>query len=64
MKRSRQKIDNMFVKRASVVIDGAETGRYSEIEGIVGDKPDKVRGQRTERLIYDEAGSNAVMIKS
>jgi hypothetical protein len=63
MKRSRQKVDNMFVKRASVVIDGSETGRYSEIEGIISDKPGKVRGQRTERLIYDEAGSHKYLIK-
>ena len=63
MKRSRQKIDNMFVKRASVVVDGSETGRYSEIEGIISDKPGKVRGQRTERLIYDEAGSHKYLIK-
>lgn len=54
----------MFVKRASVVVDGSETGRYSEIEGIISDKPGKVRGQRTERLIYDEAGSHKFLIKS
>lgn len=36
----------------------------SEIEGIVADNPRKVRGDRTERLIYEEAGSNTNLITS
>lgn len=38
--------------------------RYSEIEGVVADNPRKVRGERCERLIFEEAGSNPQLIKS
>jgi hypothetical protein len=36
----------------------------SEIEGIVADNPGKVRGDRTERLIFEEAGSNKNLVTS
>jgi len=29
----------------------------SEIEGIIADKPRKIRGDRTDILIYEESGS-------
>jgi hypothetical protein len=65
MKRSRQKVDNVKQKRASLVNkENVEFGRMSEIEGIVADNPRKVRGDRTERLIYGEAGSNTNLITS
>ena len=65
MKRSRQKVDNIKNKRASLLTpDGVEFGSMSEIEGIVADNPRKIRGDRTERLIYEEAGSNANLITS
>ena len=65
MKRSRQKIDNIRQKRASLLTpDGTEFGRMAEIEGIVADNPRKVRGDRTERLIFEEAGSNPNLITS
>jgi hypothetical protein len=65
MKRSRQKVDNVKQKRASLVNkENVEFGRMSEIEGIVADNPRKVRGDRTERLIYEEAGSNTNLITS
>ena len=65
MKRSRQKIDNIRQKRASLVTpSGDEFGRMAEIEGIVADNPRKIRGDRCERLIFEEAGSNPTMIKS
>lgn len=65
MKHLRQKLDNMFRKRASMVnAQGDEFGPMSEIEGIVADNPTKVRGDRTERLIFEEAGSNKNMITS
>lgn len=65
MKRSRQKIDNIRQKRASLVTtENIEYGRYSEIEGVVADNPRKVRGERCERLIFEEAGSNPQLIKS
>lgn len=65
MKRSRQKIDNIRQKRNSLVTkEGVEYGPLSEIEGIVADNPKKVRGDRVERLIFEEAGSNSNLIKS
>lgn len=36
----------------------------SEIEGIVADDPNKIRGDRVERLIYEEAGSQKQLIKA
>lgn len=65
MKRSRQKVDNVRQKRNSLVTkEGIEYGPLSEIEGVVADNPRKIRGDRVERLIYEEAGSNANLIKS
>lgn len=65
MKHLRQKIDNMYRKRASMVnSQGDEFGPMSEIEGIVADNPGKVRGDRTERLIFEEAGSNKNLVTS
>lgn len=65
MKRSRQKIDNIKQKRASMVNkEGIEFGAMSEIEGIVADDPNKIRGDRVERLIYEEAGSQKSLIKA
>lgn len=65
MKHLRQKIDNMFRKRASMInSQGDEYGPMSEIEGIVADNPGKVRGDRTERLIFEEAGSNKNLVTS
>ena len=65
MKRSRQKIDNIKQKRASLLNkEGVEYGALSEVEGIVADDPGKIRGDRTERLIFEEAGSNKNLVKS
>lgn len=65
MKRSRQKIDNIRQKRASILDkEGNEKGRYSEIEGIIANNPRKVRGDRVERLVFEEAGSFETLIKS
>ena len=65
MKKSRMKVDNIKQKRASLVNkEGVEYGTMSEIEGIVADNPRKVRGNRCERLIFEEAGSNPCLIKS
>ena len=44
--------------------DGREFGHMSEIEGMIVDDPQKLRGDRTERLFFEEAGSNKVLIKS
>lgn len=65
MKRVRQKLDNLKQKRASKVDkSGVESGRFSEIEGIVADQPKKIRGSRCDRLIFEEAGSNPTMLTS
>lgn len=65
MKRLRQKVDNLRKKRASMVdSEGNEFGSLAEIEGVVADNPRKVRGQRTERLFFEEGGSNPFSILS
>ena len=33
----------------------------SEIEGIVADSPEKIRGDRCERLLFEEAGSDKIL---
>ena len=57
----RQVIDRTDFKRASVnkIINGqkVETGWMSQIQGIIADKPNKIRGDRTDLLLYEEAGS-------
>lgn len=57
----RQVIDKADLKKASTfkIINGqkVETGWMSQIQGIVADKPSKIRGDRTDLLLYEEAGS-------
>lgn len=57
----RQIQDTVMAKRAShyKVVNGQkiEEGWMSEITGIVADKPNKIRGDRTDLLIYEESGS-------
>lgn len=58
----RQVKDTEFTKRASAYkIDSSgrkvESGWMSEINGINADKPNKIRGDRTDLLIYEESGS-------
>ena len=36
----------------------------SEIVGIVADTPRKLRGDRADRLLLEEAGSNPVLLKT
>lgn len=65
MKKSRMKVDNIKQKRASLVTkEGVEYGSMSQVTGIVADNPRKVRGERCERLIFEEAGSNPNLVKS
>ena len=58
----RQVLDQALNKRASSykVINGQkiEDGFMSQIEGIVADTDAKIRGDRVELLIFEEAGSN------
>lgn len=61
----RQVVDNAYTKRASKrTKEGAEVGWMAEIHSIIADKPSKIRGDRTDRLVYEEAGSNTVLSKS
>lgn len=65
MKHLRQKYNSDDKKRASQVTkDGEEFGWLSEIEAVVADNPDKIRGDRCDRLIYEEAGSSKKLIKA
>ena len=54
---------NMHKRASKKDKDGKEFGHMSEIEGVVADSPEKVRGDRTERLFYEEAGSDKVFKK-
>ena len=64
-KRIRMVINTATYKRASKkTTDGDEAGHMSEIEGLVVDSPEKMRGDRTERLFMEESGSNKVFTKS
>ncbi len=58
--KSRQAADSQYLKRASQykMINGqkVETGWMSQIQGIVVDKPGKLRGDRTDVLMFEEVG--------
>lgn len=43
--------------------DGSEEGHMAEIEGVIADSPEKIRGDRVERLLFEEAGSDKVLKK-
>lgn len=61
----RQVVDNETTRRASKKTkDGVEFGWMSEIHSIIADKASKIRGDRTDRLVYEEAGSNPILSKS
>ena len=65
-RRVRMNINSKTHKRASVkAIDGSESpdSHKSEVEGLVCDDPDKLRGDRTQILIYEEAGADPVLMK-
>lgn len=65
MKRLRQAINNNMHKRASrLTKDRVEFGRYSEVQGIIADTSDKIRGDRVDRLFFEEGGSNKNLIQS
>lgn len=65
MRHLRQKVNNVDTKRASQVTpDGVEYGWMSEIDSVIADTSDKIRGDRVDRLIYEEAGSNKYLTKS
>lgn len=57
----RQALDKADTKRASYykVVDGqkVEVGWMSQINGVIANTPDKIRGERVDLLVYEEAGS-------
>jgi hypothetical protein len=63
MKRIRMKKNADMERRASKVDkEGNEYGHMATIEGLTVDKPRKLRGSRVERLFFEEAGSNPILI--
>lgn len=57
-RRPMMKINNALHKRTSKVnAEGREWGRMNNIEGIIADNINKVRGIRSSRLFWEEAGS-------
>lgn len=64
----RQALNKQMVKKASFYkkVNGqdVETGWMSMIEAVVADKDSKIRGDRVDLLIFEEAGSNPVLRKS
>lgn len=65
MRHLRQKVNNSDTKRASLATpDGIEYGWMSQINSIVADSSDKIRGDRLDRLIYEECGSNKLLTDS
>ena len=65
MRHLRQVKNNADTKRASQLTKANEEyGWMSEIDSIVADDPQKIRGDRTEQLVLEEAGSNRRLLKS
>lgn len=63
-KRVRMVINTNMYKRASKKRkDGTEGGHMSEIEGVIADSAEKIRGDRVERLLFEEGGSDKVLKK-
>ena len=65
MRHVRLAVNNVDTKRASIKApDGTEYGWMSEINSVVADTADKIRGDRLDRLVYEEAGSNKNLTES
>lgn len=63
MRRVRQgKNDDLMKKAVKKNKQGEESGHGAIISGQVVDKPDKLRGDRTERVIFEESGSNHCLL--
>ena len=63
-RRVRMNINTKMHKRASVKNrDLSEEGHMSEIQGIIADEPDKLRGDRVQKLIFEEAGADPALGK-
>lgn len=62
-RRIRQVKDSETWKRASKKDrDGNELGHKSEIQGIIAELARKLRGDRTRRLLFEESGSDPILI--
>lgn len=65
MRHVRQVLNNNDTKRASKITkDGTEFGWMSQVRAVVADTSDKVRGERVDRLFFEEAGSNNKLAES
>jgi hypothetical protein len=65
MRHVRQAVNNVDTKRASIKTpDGTELGWMSEINSVIANTSDKIRGDRLDRLIYEESGSNKILTES
>lgn len=57
-KKNRQKKNTLMHQKASYIdAAGVERGSMSEIIGLVVDDPDKTRGKRGRKIVFEEAGS-------
>ena len=55
MRHLRQKVNNDDTKRATKVNkEGVEFGWGSEIDTVIADSSDKIRGDRLDRIIFEE----------
>lgn len=64
MRRARMVKDSDTHKRASLKDKGSgneEYGHMSEIIGVGADKSNKIRGDRADRLIFEEGGSDPIL---
>lgn len=65
MRRVRQAVNQALHKRASKQNkQGEEFGHMAQISGQVVDKPNKLRGDRAERVIFEESGSNPALLET
>ena len=65
MRHLRQKYNSDMHKRASLLTkDREEFGFMSDIIGFVVDVPRKLRGDRVDRLFFEESGSNPILVKT
>ena len=64
LRRVRMVRNTAMHKRASKKAkDLSESGHRAEIVGIIVDDPDKLRGDRIQKLIFEEAGADPVLLK-
>ena len=63
--QNRQKKNSLMYMRASYLDEfGTERGSFSEIMGVIVDDPNKTRGKRGKKIVFEEAGSFKNLKKS